>query len=210
MPERIGLYGGTFNPIHCGHINLAVEMLEKHSLDKIYFSPAALSPFKKDCEPIASHHRLAMLKLAIEDISEFSIIENELQRPPPSFTIDTIEELLAADNNKPADEQPQYFLILGEDALDGLHKWHRVEDIIAKVQLLIGARSCKEYLKCENLELQKAIENGMTITRLFDISSSEIRQRIQQKRICNHLLPRKVLDYIYRNRLYFNSKRPLA
>lgn len=203
MSEPIGIYGGTFNPVHFGHLNLAFEMLEKRSLSKIYFCPAALSPFKREVESIAFEHRLEMLKYAIEEIPQFLIIENELLRPPPSFTIDTIEELIAEDLRK--EQHPEYFLIIGEDALAGFPSWHRAGDIIKKVKLLIGTRSCEKSPCCDSYEMQNAIEKGMTQTRIFDISSSEIRERIQQKKYCGHLLPRKVLDYIYRNRLYYNS-----
>jgi nicotinate-nucleotide adenylyltransferase len=195
--RRIALYGGSFNPIHLGHLNLAIEMLEKQRLTKIYFCPAALSPFKLESSPVAAHHRLAMLQLATEEIPQFAILESELTRASPSYTIDTIDELLL--EARPSDT---YFLIVGQDALPTFHLWHRWQEIIKKMQLLIGCRmpatSCAQHGEA----LQQAINAGMTPTRQMEISSSEVRLRLQQNMYCRHLLPTKVMDYIYANRLY--------
>lgn len=197
---NIAIYGGSFNPIHFGHLNLAIEMMEKHHLDKVYFCPAALSPFKQDEPPIDGHHRLAMLKLAIEGIPQFSLLENELLRPAPSYMIDTLEELLASDKEK--NIKPRYFLILGEDAIPGLHRWHRIHDLLSLVTLLIGMRGDANSNVNEDPLVQKAVIKGLTPTRILEISSTELRARIGQKKYCNHLLPTKVLDYIYTNHLY--------
>lgn len=201
MSEHIAIFGGSFNPVHFGHLSLAIEMLEKRALTSIYFCPAALNPFKENKKPIAAHHRLKMLELALEGFPQFSILENELFRPPPSYTIDTIEEVLKNEKNPIA----HYYLILGEDSISGFPKWHRAEEIVQSASLLIGMRSsCKPAL-CTIPAIQEAILAGMTPTKTIDISSSEIRERIRQKKPCSHLLPSKVLDYIYANRLYFDS-----
>lgn len=200
MTERIGIYGGSFNPVHFGHINLAIEMIEKHHLTRVYFCPAALSPFKEDKPPIASHHRLAMVKLAIEGIPSVSLLENELLRPSPSYMVDTLEELFVLDNEKKI--KPSYFLILGEDAIPDLHRWHRIYDILSLVPLLIGMRGTASDLTNEDPLIQEAVNKGLTPTRILEISSSELRIRIEQKKYCQHLMPTKVLDYIYANRLY--------
>jgi nicotinate-nucleotide adenylyltransferase len=197
--KRIGLYGGTFNPCHLGHLNLAVEMLEKHHLTQILFCPAAVNPHKLGSNPISSEHRLTMLKLAIEGIPQFSILENELKRGPPSYTIDTIVEL---DHEKSNDTQ--YFLIIGEDAIPNFHLWHRVHEIVAKIPLLIGMRLYDDPIGKEVHDplLLRALEKGKTKTRVMDISSTEIRERLLQKKTCRHLVHAKVLDYIYANGLY--------
>lgn len=195
MTPKIALYGGSFNPIHLGHINLAIEMLERHALTKIYFCPAALNPFKSQQIQASDHHRLEMLKLALEDIPKFEILENELHRPPPSYTIDTIDELLACDSDA------KYYLILGSDNIQDFHKWHRAKDIIKKVDLLVGTRGQGVILNCDKT-VNEAIEKGVTPTRNMDISSSEIRIRLAQKKYCKHLLPTKVVDYIDANSVY--------
>jgi nicotinate-nucleotide adenylyltransferase len=198
--ERIGIFGGSFNPIHFGHLSLAIEMLEKHHLTKVYFCPAALSPFKQDEPSIEPHHRLAMVKLAIEEIPQFSILENELLRPPPSYMIDTLEELQVLDKKKKI--KPSYFLILGGDAIPDLHRWHRIDEILALASLLIGMRPNIIAFNKDPL-IQEAVKKGLTPARILEISSTELRVRIGEKKYCNHLLPTKVLDYIYSNRLYW-------
>ncbi len=201
--ERIGIYGGSFNPIHFGHIHLAIDMLEKRSLDKILFCPAGLNPLKKDSkELVTPEHRLAMLKLAIIDILQFSILENELQRPGPSYTIDTVKELLA--NAKHQDPKPHYFLIVGGDTLDEFHLWHKVHELVASIEILVGIRLNEWDEPSANSDpvINEALKAGLTQTRIFEVSSTEIRDRITNGKYCGHLVPSKVLDYIYRNRLY--------
>ncbi len=199
MKEKIGIYGGSFNPIHFGHIHLAIDMLEKRNLDKILFCPAALNPYKIDSKDLVpSEHRLAMLKLAIEDIPQFAILENELNRPSPSYTIDTVNEVLAIDKTN------QYYLIVGDDTVERFHLWHKAHELISKVDVLVGIRSLISSDSRANLDplTDKALKKGFTQTRIFEVSSTEIRERIAQKKYCGHLIPPKVLDYIYRNRLY--------
>jgi len=199
--KRIGLYGGTFNPFHFGHLNLAIEMLEKHRLDHIYFCPAVLNPHKLDSQPIPSEHRLAMLKLALADLPQLSVIENELQRAPPSYTIDTINELFEEETLQDA----HLFLIIGADALPRLAQWHRIDEIIKRAHLLVGVRKFEtvdENVFFQDSALKQAIQQGMTLTRIIQTSSTEIRERLRQNKYCGHLVPAKVLDYIYTNHLY--------
>lgn len=198
--QKVALYGGSFDPIHLGHINLALEVLEKKSLDKVLFCPASINPHKLASIPAPPHHRLEMLKLAIADVPQFSIWEGELHRSPPSYTIDTIKELIAhtANNTPPV----HYSLLLGEDTTAGFPLWHSVEEIISLLPLLVGMRSGSLLRSCHVPAIEKALEKGRIDTRIFDISSSEIRERISQEKYCGHLLPGKVLDYIYAYRLY--------
>ncbi len=199
--NKIGIYGGSFNPVHFGHLNLALEMLEKRNLSKIYFCPTNISPFKLNSTSVAPHHRLKMLELALEGIPEFSILENELCRPGPSYSVDTIEELLKNEIHSDS----HYYLIIGEDSLARFHQWYRVKDIIQLTTLIVGVRSSSKPNTCEDAEIKAAILTGLTPTKTFDISSSEIRERIRRGKYCSHLLPLKVLDYIYANRLYFDT-----
>jgi nicotinate-nucleotide adenylyltransferase len=202
--EKIGILGGSFNPIHLGHIHLAIDMLEKRGLDKILFCPAALNPHKMASKGlIASKDRLEMLKLAIQDIPQFAILENELLRPSPSYTIDTINELLASTNDN-QESKPQYFFIIGDDAVEKFHLWHQAHDLIKKVTVLVGVRSIKNLDVKTNPDplIEEALKKGFTQTRVFEVSSTEIRERIGSKKYCGHLVPSKVLDYIYGNSLY--------
>src|ERR1700741_3811719 len=103
---NIGIYGGTFDPIHLGHLNLAIDMLEKRNLDEIWFCPAWISPHKLAKEPAAAaHHRLAMLQLAIAGIPQFRILDVEIQRQGPAYTVDTLRELIEQEKSKSAPAQ---------------------------------------------------------------------------------------------------------
>lgn len=200
VPLSIGILGGSFDPVHLGHLNLAMEMVEKRRLDEVWWCPAQLNPHKAGRAPVLPPlHRLSMLRLALAKFSKFKIIELELARSGPSYTIDTVEQLLI-------DLQPgsQLFLIIGEDALIGLPRWHRIDELIQKAPLLVGRRVEEEQLAAitSSQALRRAIELGMTKTRFMEISSTEVRSRLRQGLNCRHLLPEKVMDYIEIHDLY--------
>ena len=201
---QIGLFGGTFNPIHFGHINLALELKEKKKLDEVWFIPSHLSPFKVH-EPLASpYHRLKMIELAIEAIPYFKICSDELNRPPPSYTIDTVKALIHAH------PQCAFSLLCSQDTLIRFPEWKEPLELIRLVPLLIGSRNYAELTKhVPTLEMSdevsSAIRQGVVVTRQFEISSTAIRDRLKKNLYCNHLLPTKVLDYIYAHQLYFNA-----
>lgn len=189
---KIGLLGGTFDPVHFGHLNLAFELMERYSLDKVWFIPAKLNPLKTHAPLFSEEERLEMVKLAIEGIPQFEVKDLELRRTQtPSYTIETIRELVS--------EKHQLYLLLGEDTLKGFSKWHCVEEIVEKVPLLIGSRTGtlqgdEQY----NPLIRRAIEKGMTKTPLFDLSSTEIRERLSKGLYCGHLVPAKVLNFLKR------------
>lgn len=197
---RIGIYGGSFDPIHFGHLNLAMELMETHDLSEVWFIPAQLNPHKLDSLPIPVHHRIAMIQLAIEEIPQFSMKDLESQRPSPSYTIETIKELYQGDEGV----NRQFFLMLGEDAVPGFFLWKDPEEIVAHASLLIGSRSGwpTKALEGKDPIIKAAILAGLTKTRQMNISSSEIRQRLHQGKYCGHLVPSKVLDYIRSYGLY--------
>ena len=198
----IGLFGGTFDPIHFGHLNLAFELMEKNALCEIWFLPARHNPQKSERALSASQHSYNMVKLAIAPIRQFKLLDIELVRPGPSYTIDTVEELLEKYGAK-----VQFYLLLGEDSLNSFSAWHRVEDLVRLIPLLVGTRnldcnSQANWLVNMPAELKTAIMKGHQKTNSLDISSSAVRWRIAQGKYCGHLVPEKVLDYIYANRLY--------
>jgi nicotinate-nucleotide adenylyltransferase len=201
--KKIGLLGGSFDPIHFGHLNLALELMEKRGLDEIWFIPAKVNPHKSLEEPISEAHRLMMLGLALEEIncfnlSRFKIDETEIHRDAPSYTIDTLRILIAQHPTT------QFYLLLGQDCMAGFSRWHLPEEIIALVPLLIGSRSGTwniDEFECSS-RIKSAIKEGVTVTRLMDISSTTLRQRLAQGLYCGHLIPHRVLHYIYENGLY--------
>jgi nicotinate-nucleotide adenylyltransferase len=201
MKRKIGLFGGTFNPIHFGHINLAIECKEKKELSEIWFIPSPLSPFRLLEAPLPVHHRLKMLEAALLPIPGFEICNIELKRPPPSYTVDTLKEIL---DLYPHDS---FFLLCGEDSLMRFPEWKEPLEIVRSADLLIGSRPTSELMKLLptlgfNEEISSAIRKGLLTTRQMEISATEIRERIKKRLYCGHLLPEKVLGYIYENQLY--------
>lgn len=199
--SMIGIFGGTFDPIHFGHLNLAVEMLEKRSLDEVWFCPVRINPHKQDETPTLAVHRLEMVRIAIESHPRFRLLPVEVAREGPSYTYDTIRWLV--DQEKDKAHPVQFSLILGEDALQGLFRWYRVQDLVELVPLLIGSRNGNHMALEGPPAVLEAIQKGLTPTRVMEISATEIRRRLVQRLYCGHLVPKEVLDYIKKHELYF-------
>lgn len=198
--KKIGLLGGTFDPIHFGHLNLAFELSEKKQLDEVWFIPARKSPFKMGETFFSVNDRLVMVQLAIEGIPQFKLIDIETKRPSPSYTIDTLKELSEKVKTN-STEEVQFFLLLGEDALQGFPKWQLSEEILKYATLLVGSRYEQVPLqKVENPVIRTSIQQGLVQTRLLDISSTDIRHRLSNRQYCGHLVPAKVLDFILKTR----------
>jgi nicotinate-nucleotide adenylyltransferase len=202
--KKVGLYGGTFDPIHFGHLNLALELKEAHHLDEILFCPAAVSPHKFNQPPAPSkEHRRMMVELAIEPIKSFVLYDGELKREGPSYTIDTVREILGSEEARK--QAWQLYLLIGEDALSQLSEWKNVEELISLTIPLIGSRGSEVDVHSLSLssKSREKIRQGMTKIPLLDISSTGMRDRIKKRLYCGHLIPAKVLDYIHKHHLYF-------
>jgi nicotinate-nucleotide adenylyltransferase len=195
--KKIGFFGGSFDPIHIGHLQLALEAKEKYQLDQILFCPAFISPFKLNSPSAATaKDRFEMVKLAICAIDGFDLLDFEIENPGPSYTIDTIKKLK---NFNPLN---QYFLILGEDQLDGFSRWKDSEQLMRLAPLIIGSRlGTKSGCQTAGSNLDINAINFFKISNL-EISSTYIRDRIAKKLFVSHLLPPKVMDYIALHGLY--------
>ncbi|MEM7175028.1 MAG: nicotinate (nicotinamide) nucleotide adenylyltransferase [Chlamydiota bacterium] len=197
--KKVGFFGGTFDPIHFGHLNLALQIREQCGLDEILFSPAQVSPTKQQYPPHAiAKHRLNMLMLALEGMAQVKIYDQELFRPPPSYTVDTMQELLKEE------KEAQFYLILGQDTACSLGQWKGIEELIRLAPPLIGTRF---GIKDKNLTgipeaILREVERGVCSIAAMDISATKIRKRLKNHLYCHHLVPAKVLDYIYQNELY--------
>lgn len=203
MRKKVGLLGGTFDPIHCGHLHLAFELMEKKNLDEVWFIPAQVNPFKEEAPPISIQHRLSMVRLAIQDIPFFHLQSLESERPPPSYTIHTLQEFIKQEIHQPFPNQ--FFLLMGEDSIPGFMQWHLPEEIVQLMPLYIGSRTGvwqKAELTDFSLSVREAIQKGITPTALMDVSGTTIRTRLSQRQYCGHLVCAPVLDYIEKNRLY--------
>lgn len=168
-------------------------MSERHGLDGVYFCPTSQSPHKKDKPPVASkEQRRAMCTAAISPFPQFTLLDLELQQPSYCYTIDTMRTLAGEGKN-------DYFLLIGEDAVEKLHTWKEIDELLKLAPPLIASRGAEKLCKTP---LLATLQKGITKMPLFDISSTIIRQRCQKKLTCAHLVPLKVWDYIQQHKLY--------
>lgn len=194
--KKIGFYGGTFDPIHFGHISMAIQLAESEKLDEVWVCPAFCSPFKKDQKPIASpKHRLEMVRLAVGNIPGFKVISSEIDLKKISYTIDTIRSLPKA----------EYRLLLSEETAAGFRKWKEADELARLAPPLIGCRSTPDLFRHQEdpWRSDPVLKKGIILTKVLEISSTEIRERIKNKLYCGHLVPAKALDYIESHQLYF-------
>lgn len=196
---HVGILGGSFDPVHFGHLHLAISLFEKHQLDEVWWIPVRQSPLKPS--PLATaEHRLEMLSLALQEISAFKIVQIEIEREGPSFTVETLRTL------RGANPEVQFSLFLGDDALYHFNRWKDPEEIIQLAPPLIGARHSPHFPQLTlDKELIQALQKGWTAIPLIEISATDVRKRLKDKLFCGHLVPAKVLDYIHTHRLYSST-----
>jgi nicotinate-nucleotide adenylyltransferase len=190
---RLGIYGGTFDPIHLGHLLLARDALEQSRLDAVLFVPCGQSPLKKR-EPVAADlRRLAMLRSALQGEARFWLSRCELDRPGPSYAVDTAREI------GEAFPRAELFWLLGEDQAATLDRWHQPDELFRMVKFVLLPREIsgtgpKTPRAAEVLSLPRP--------RRIDISATEIRHRVKSRLPIDHLVPPSVAAYIKRHGLY--------
>lgn len=192
----MGILGGTFDPVHTGHLLLAERALEGLSLDEVLFVPAG-EPWRKGHHTIAAaEHRLAMLRLAIAANDGFGISDIELRRPGPTYTADTLEQLAG----ERLDDE--FYFIVGADALADLPNWHDPERIFLHATLAVAPRGGEEA----NAGALSPVGGERRIERFSmpwsEISSTEIRARVAAGRSIRYLVPDGVRAYIGAEGLY--------
>ncbi len=189
----MGILGGGFDPIHIGHIHLALELKEGHRLDEVIFVPAFCSPFKKKSGHKAeAKHRLQMTRLAVHGISGFTVSDWEIRQKKVSYTIDT---LLAFQR-----KGERLFLLLSEEAAASFSLWKQPEEVVKIASLLIGKRG-KKPVKIPKKFLPY-FKKGITNTKIIEVSSTMVRQRMKEGKYVGHFLHPKVLTYIKEKHLY--------
>lgn len=198
--SKVGIMGGTFNPIHNGHLILAEHAREYCRLDEILFMPSGNS-YMKDCEHILDGEtRISMTALAIEDNPYFVLSAMEVERKGPTYTCETLAEL------KKLHPETEYYFIVGTDNLFSIETWWKPEEILACCTLIVAARGAKDESailnKAEDLKEKYNARIILLPERKFDISSTEIREKIKRGESVRYLLPDKVITYIEKNRLY--------
>lgn len=182
--KRIGIYGGSFDPIHHGHLILARDAAEQLEFDQLIFVPANVSPFKEGTHA-SPEMRLSMLRAAIKDDALFAADDCEVRRPPPSYTIDTVDEIRARKRDA------ELIWLLGEDHVEDLPKWHRFDELKRLVRFTVLARSGNE-----------ADHDFPIICRKIDISGTDVRKRVARGAPIRYLVPAAVEEIIRRENLY--------
>ena len=219
---RIGLFGGTFNPIHRGHLWAASEVIKRFNLDRIFLIPAALPPHKTPGLVAKAVDRLEMINLAIADLRGLTVSDVELNRPGPSYTIDTIHHF-----KRTVVLDARIYLIMGLDAFLEIQTWKSHQDLLEQIAFIIMARPTKDYrdsqqgwrmlesyLKstlsadyqydtaqaCYSLEGKQPIY--IADIDALDISSTEIRKKVKRKQCIENFVTPEVADYIRLKGLY--------
>jgi nicotinate-nucleotide adenylyltransferase len=199
LAQRIGIYGGTFDPIHIGHLAIAEDARYSLGLDRVLFVPASRQPLKDDRQGASPEQRLAMVQLACSGNPYFLASDVELRRPPPSYTADTLVTLRAE-----ADPAAELVFVLGADAARDLPRWHRAAEIIRLVHLAIVARP---GYRLNMAELEVGLPGLSARCTLIDgprleVSSSDLRARLASDRPTRYQIPDPVLGYIAEHGLY--------
>lgn len=205
---RLGILGGTFDPIHYGHLNTAQDVLQKAKLDQIHFIPAPNPPHREPPEA-DPQDRLTMTRLALKDYPKFVLDDREYRLPEPSYTVNTLESF--------HEEGLHPFLIIGEDSLHGFNRWHRWQDILELAHLLVMQRPHATDQLGEDapawthgrirqdIDQLQAEAGGMILMLEITpspVSATEIRRRIKTGKDISGMTPPPVCDYIRQHQLY--------
>jgi len=198
--KKIGILGGTFNPVHMGHLIIAELAWEEAGLDDILFIPSGCSYLKDASDILPAKDRIHMTGLAIEDNSHFALSTIEIDREGNSYTCDTLTEL------KERYPDQEYYLILGADNLFTIEEWKDPEVIFRNAKILAAVRGDKKSADMEKKIVELKEKYGADITLLHmkhvDISSSMIREKVAEGRSIRYMLPEKVREYIKKNHFY--------
>ena len=188
--RRIGVLGGTFNPIHIGHLAIAQTAQEKMQLEKVIFVPANIPPHKSSASVAPSKDRYNMVRLAIKNNPCFEISDFEIKKTGPSYTIDAMwyfRRIFPRDG--------QLFFIIGGDMLSELKHWKYIEDILKIATFIVVNRPGR-------FKMDKEIHHNSVLMPGIDISSSYVRSRIAQGKTVKYFVPDNVIEYIKKRKLY--------
>ncbi len=199
--KKIGILGGTFNPIHKGHLRIAEIVLKEFDLDKIVFVPSGLPPHKTHQDLAAKEDRLCMIKLAIQGNPHFSISKIELNRAGYSYAVDTFNEL--------KDEfgaAAGLYYIMGMDSINDILSWKKPLELFRLCQFIVATRPGTKVRTFRRLMKFPPLKDNMKKIHLietsFDISSTKIRKKLKNEKSVDRMLPKKILQYIKKKGLY--------
>lgn len=203
---RVGVFGGTFDPIHQGHLILAEQCREQAELAEVLFVPAALPPHKRQQALTAFGQRVEMLALAISGQPAFRIDELEKDRPGPSFTVDTLDQL---HRQRPGDD---LCFMIGSDSLNEFASWYQPRRILELAELLVVERADSPTFSSDQLRGNLQLGNDFPLRYrvvsmpLITLSSRDIRRRLTEKRSVRYMIPRAVEAYIAEKGLYRENR----
>jgi len=199
--KKIGLMGGTFDPIHYGHLVLAEQIRTQFDLDMVYFIPVGIPPHKQDKNISSSKHRYFMTLLATITNPNFEVSKIEIEDSNISYTVNTIKKFKEVVN-----KEAELYFITGADAIYELETWKNVEELLQLCKFIAASRPGidKKKLKNKIMELNEKYNASITITSVpaLAISSTDIRSRIRTGKSIKYILPESVEYYIYKNNLY--------
>ena len=190
---KIGIFGGTFDPIHLGHLITAQSVREIRELEKIIFIPAFISPHKSEIKTSSAEDRLNMIKLAIDGITFFDYSNIEIEKGGVSFTVDTLKELKK--NNDDLE------FIIGYDNIFEFNTWKDPDEIMKLAKVIVLKRRSSHPPQFKDKYYNQAI---FVQTRGIEISATDLRERVKKGQPINFLVPQKVMEYIYKHNLYSN------
>jgi nicotinate-nucleotide adenylyltransferase len=193
VTARVGVFGGSFDPVHHGHLAIALAAIESLPLDRVIFVPARRSPLKEATPAASDGDRVAMLERAIAGEPRFSISRIELSRPAPSYTVETLEALA---------REGRLFLILGADAARDLSRWRSPERVRELATLVIAPRAPRAELRVPLSSWNDDPAAIVLDTPLMDVSARELRERAARGRSLRYLVPDAVWRYIEEHKLY--------
>jgi nicotinate-nucleotide adenylyltransferase len=191
--EKIAILGGSFNPIHIGHLILANTVCEEFNLDKIIFVPCYIQPLKSNKDFASAEDRLAMIKLAIQNNPKFELSDIEIKRKGKSYTVDTLKYF--------KQKYDDLYFVIGADNIKDFHRWKEPDTILKLAKLIVTNRGGIERKIPKRLRGKKIF-----VCKIPDIeiSSTLIRNNIRSNKSIKYLVPEKVEKYIIKNKLYTN------
>lgn len=199
--KNIGLFGGTFNPIHNGHLHIAQAFAEQCALDCVIFLPAG-NPYHKNADLVAPQHRLNMVEIATADYPQFAVSDCDLVRDGATYSIHTVQIF------QQYYPQAQLHWLMGMDSLMNLHRWKNWQAFVRQTKIALANRTGDTLAKVPrelHAWLGEALQAGNLVVlnaEAMDVSSSQIRQQIAQGQNAQQWLPEKVADYIQQHHLY--------
>ncbi|ORT98993.1 Nicotinate-nucleotide adenylyltransferase [Anaerovibrio sp. JC8] len=198
--KRVGIMGGTFDPIHVGHLMTAEAVRDEYNLDRVIFIPAAMPPHKQQQNVTMAKHRYVMTVLATCSNPNFEVSDIEMNRPGPSYTIDTISQLITQYG-----KNTEFYFITGADTIQEIHTWDRIDELLTLCHFIGASRQgCLpdvNQIKESFGELGKRKIHRLETPEL-EISSTDIRNRIKKGYSIKYIVPSCVEQYIYKEGLY--------